>query len=139
MQFFFPLSLSLSLVLRQSAFFRCVSRGFRQICRFGSHGTAGTTAHNHTMTWHTRVNGIISVSWNRFFGTMAQYCFHGASLGPNLAAFLYRITHYIDLYFNPRGVRFIWVLLTYPSCTEAETPPQSTPGHDHNLQYYTKA
>lgn len=57
--------------------------------RSGGHGTVGTTADDHPVTRHARVNSITLVTWNHCFGTMAQYCFRDASLRPNLAAFLY--------------------------------------------------
>lgn len=74
--------------------------------------TASTVADVYpTPISDARMNGITLVSWNHYFGTMAQYGFRDESLGPNLAGFLlYRITAYIKLYFNPRGVRYIRVL-----------------------------
>lgn len=56
---------------------------FSAICQSDGHGTAATAVDNHTVIQHTCVNGITLALWNRCFGTMAQYCFHDASLGPN--------------------------------------------------------
>lgn len=60
--------------------------GFLATCQFGGRGTA---AHNHPATRHANVNGITLSSWNRCFGTMAQYRFHDACFEPNWAAFWY--------------------------------------------------
>lgn len=53
------------------------------------------------MILYTRVDGITSVSRNYCFGTMAQYCFPEASLGPNLMFLLYigspLLSHYISI------------------------------------------
>lgn len=81
---------------------------FSAICRAGGCRTAGTMANDHPLNSHVHVIGITLVVWNCCFGTLAQYCFRDASLGLNLAAFLYikspLITNYISI---PRGVQYI--------------------------------
>lgn len=46
-------------------------------------------ADDHPVLPHAHVNGITLLLRNCCFGTTTRYCFQDASLGPNLAAFLY--------------------------------------------------
>lgn len=67
--------------------------GFSAICWSGGLGTAGTVADTHPVIPHVRVNGIILVLRNRYFGAMAQYCFSNLSLETIFSSFcVYRTT-----------------------------------------------